>query len=255
MERQLGFLREEFGGKSKLLSQGLIRSTEVNALKRAMADADGQIDRLKAEVAETNAQITKGLEQIEQTKATYQEAILQELQSTQSELDGVREQSLNAENVLRRSVISAPVDGTIIRLHYHSSGGVVESGKSIAEILPTNVPLIIEVQVSRNDIDTVRVGQPAMVRLVALNQRTTPVLLGKVFYVSADALKDGNAAQSREVYLARINLPASELLRVRGFSPTPGMPAEIMIQTSERTFFDYLAKPISDSMTRAFREQ
>ena len=167
----------------------------------------------------------------------------------------MREQSRNAHSVLKRATINAPVSGTVVRLHYHTSGGVVESGKTIIEILPTGVPLIIETQVSRSDIDSVRIGQKAIVRLTALNQRTTPVLNGEVYYVSADALSEEREGVAREIYVARVNLPFSELSRVSGFSPTPGMPAEIMIQTAERTFIDYITRPITDSMNRAFREQ
>ena len=98
-------------------------------------------------------------------------------------------------------------------------------------------------------------GQPATVRLTALNQRTTPVLDGEVYYVSADAITDGTGAEMREIYLARISIPVEQLDRVHNFVPTPGMPAEIMIQTASRTFVQYISKPIKDSMTRAFREQ
>ena len=165
-------------------------------------------------------------------------------------------QSRNAQDVLRRAIINAPVSGTIIRMHYHTAGGVIEGGKTILEILPTGVPLIIEAQVPRTEIDSIRVGQDAIVRLTALNQRTTPILQGKVFYVSADSLPDKNSKiADREVYLARMSLAASEIQRVPGFTPTPGMPAEIMIKTAERTFFDYLTRPIVDSMSRAFRER
>ncbi len=77
-----------------------------------------------------------------------------------------------------------------------------------------------------------------------------------MFYVSADSLPDKNSkVTDREVYLARMSLAASELQRIPGFSPTPGMPAEIMIKTAERTFFDYLTRPVVDSMSRAFRER
>lgn len=255
MERQLGFLRDEHEAKDKLLKQGLIRRTEVNAIKRAMADAEGQIGRLSSEVAETNAQIKKHQEQIAQTMASYRQTALDETQSIQAELDNVREQTRSAANILKRASILAPVSGTIVKLHYHTSGGVIESGKTIAEILPTGVPLIIEAQVSRTDIDSVHIGQGAIVRLTALNQRTTPVLNGEVYYVSADSLADKENGIDREIYLARVSLSGNELRRVYGFAPTPGMPAEIMIQTEERTFFEYITKPIVDSMNRAFREQ
>ena len=255
MGRQLGFLREEHAAKARLLKQGLIRRTEVNAIKRAMADAEGQIGRLTSEVAETKSQIKKHQEQIAQTMASYRQTALDETLSIQAELDSVREQTRSAANILKRASILAPVSGTIVKLHYHTSGGVIESGKTIAEILPTGVPLIIEAQVSRTDIDSVHIGQDAIVRLTALNQRTTPVLNGEVYYVSADALADKKSGIEREIYLARVSLSGKELRRVYGFAPTPGMPAEIMIQTAERTFFDYLSKPIVDSMNRAFREQ
>jgi HlyD family type I secretion membrane fusion protein len=255
MSRQLALLKEEHTGKKTLLDKGLLRKTEIKAIERAMADAEGQMGRLAAEVSETGAQIKKHDQQIDQTVAAYNQAALDELQSVEAELDSVREQSREAENVLHRTTIHAPVTGTVVRMLYHTSGGVIESGKSILEILPADVPLIIETQVPRTEIDNVKIGQKATVRLTALNQRITPVLNGEVFYISADSLPDKAGDDKREVYLARVSLPVTELSRIPGFSPTPGMPAEIMIQTAERTFFSYLVKPISDSMSRAFMEQ
>lgn len=255
MQRQLGFLREEYEAKKTLFDRGLIRNSEIKAIQRAMADAEGQIGRLQAEISEGGAERLKLAQQIEQATRQYRQTALDEMQNMEAELDTIREQALEAKNVLRRATIDAPVDGTVVRMYYHTPGGVIESGKSIMEILPSDVPLIIETQVPRTDIDSVKVGQQATVRLTALNQRTTPVLYGDVFYVSADSLKDQAQNTVTEVYLARIHLPPSELKRIPGFAPTPGMPAQIMIQTAERTFFDYITKPITDSMARAFLEQ
>lgn len=255
METQIKYLKDELAAKSELLGQGLIRRTETNALSRAIADAQGQIGRLVAEVSEAGAEATKFEGQIAQTRATYRQAALDEMQKIEAELDSVREQQRSTASVLKRASIDAPVDGVVVRLYFHTPGGVIESGKSILEILPTDVPLIVETQIPRNSIDVVRKGQHASVRLTALNQRTTPILNGQVEYVSADSIPDAKAGTgAREFYIARVSLPANELSRVSGFSPTPGMPAEVMIQTAERTFVEYLTKPIADSMSRAFRE-
>ncbi len=256
MAEQLHFLSEELDGKMTLFNKGLTRKTEINAIQRAMADAKGQIGRLDAEISETDAQIVKHQQQIDQAVSEMKEAALDELQSMEAELDAVREQSREAQDVLRRSTINAPVSGVVVRMYYHTAGGVIETGKKILEIVPSDIPLIIETQIQRKDIDAVKAGQDATVRLIALNQRTTPVLNGNVFYVSADSLADSTTPlEQKEVYLARIQLPPSELARVRGFTPTPGMPVEVMIQTAERTFIDYLTKPIRDSMSRAFMER
>lgn len=255
--RQLALLKDEYETKRVLLTKGLLRATEVKALQRAIADAEGQIGRLEAEVAETGAQLLKEQQEIARAEDTYREEALDRLQSIQGERDAVREQFREADDVLRRATIVAPVSGTVVRTYYHTTGGVIESGKGIMEILPAGVPLIIEAKVPRNEIDSVKIGQTSSIRLVALNQRTTPVIYGDVIYVSADALEDSkaNPANNHDVYIARINVSSQELARVRGFTPQPGMPAEVMIQTAERTFFSYLVKPITDSMSRAFAER
>lgn len=252
--QQLNLLRAEHESKKALQKKGVIRANDVRTLERAMADATGQIGRLEAEVAETEAQIIKTKQEMQRAHQLYRQDALDRLQDIQNERDTVREQLTQAENVLERATIHSPVAGVVVRTHYNTTGGVIESGKGILEILPSGVPLIIEVQIPRTAIDRVRAGQTATVRLISLNQRTTPVLQGKVIYVSADAMEDAQKA-NQDVYVARIDVPSEELARVHGFSPKPGMPAEVMVQTEARTFFNYLAKPITDSMSRAFTER
>lgn len=252
---QHAILEMEYETKEKLLEQGLIRQSELLAVKRALVQADGQVGRLEAEIGEIEKIKRRYETQIEQAREQQRETALEELQGVQAELDSIREQSRKARNVLERAVVTAPVAGTVVRMFYHTSGGVVEGGKPIAEIVPSNTPLIVEVTVPRTEIDSVTVGQEAFVRLTALNARTTPVLIGDVVYVSADAVSERAGGNNRDVYVARIGLSAEEIARVEGFRPTPGMPAEVMIQTASRTFAQYLAKPIKDSMSRAFLEE
>jgi HlyD family secretion protein len=252
--RQVEILEREFAVQSGLLERGLARRPELASLERAIVEAEGQIGRLEAEIREIAEAQRRYETQIEKARSDYREAALDELQSVQAELESVREQARKAEAVLERAEIVAPVAGTVVRLYYHTAGGVIESGKAILELLPSGAPLIIEAQIPRTEIDSVRIGQKATVRLTALNQRVTPVLEGEVAYVSADAVAGEERGEARDVYVARVTLAPEQLRRVRGFAPTPGMPAEIMIQTEARTFAQYLVKPISDSMTRAFRE-
>jgi HlyD family type I secretion membrane fusion protein len=253
--RQVEILAEELAAKSQLLASGLARKPEVLAVQRVMVEAEGQIGRLEAEINEIDEIQRRYEVQVDKARSEYREAALDELAPIQAELESVREKFRKAQNVRERSEVLAPVEGTVVRLHYHTAGGVIESGKAIVEILPSEAPLIVEVQIPRTDIDSVKRGQHAAVRLTALNQRTTPVLDGEVFYISADAIAERVNGEAHEVYLARISLDVDQLKRVPGFTPTPGMPAEIMIQTAERTFAQYIAKPIMDSMSRAFREQ
>ncbi|WP_170605006.1 HlyD family type I secretion periplasmic adaptor subunit [Ruegeria arenilitoris] len=254
LQRRSDILKEEYDTKASLFEKGLVRKGDLNTIRRVQAEAEGQLARLNAETAEVNQMLLKYEEQILRTRSAYREAALDELGVIEADLESVREKARQARSILDRAVVRAPVTGTVVRLHHHTPGGVIETGEPIAEILPADAPLIIEAQIPRTEIDSVTTGQIASVRLVALNQRTTPVLYGEVFYVSADSLLEDAAGIPQEVYLARISLTPDEMGRVNGFVPTPGMPAEIMIQTEERTFAAYIAKPVTDSMSRAFRE-
>ena len=254
MQNQYDLLAADFVRQSSLLESGLVTRSAVNSLQRAMADVEGDLARLKSDVLSADAQITRFKREMDQARDTAKQAAMDEMQSIEAEFDAVREQIRQANSVLGRTTVRAPVSGTIIRLYYHTAGGVIESGKAILEILPSEVPLVIEAQIPRMQIDEVRQGQVASVRLSALNQRTTPMLEGKVYYVSADSVLEGTGPGAAEVYIARISVAPDQLARVRSFAPTPGMPAEILIQTHERTFFEYLTKPVTDSMARAFRE-
>ena len=72
MRKQLALLEEERVGKRQLLEEGLLRKTEIKAIERAIADAEGQVARLDAEVAETNSQISKLDRQVEADRRRLQ---------------------------------------------------------------------------------------------------------------------------------------------------------------------------------------
>ena len=146
--------------------------------------------------------------------------------------------------------------------NHHTHGAVVAPGAVILELLPVNDELIIEARVNPSDISHVNTGQSALVRLTALNQRITPMIEGKVIYVSADAVADQQrrrgrprGAFRRHSYVARVRLDEDDVRgKIDDFRPTPGMPADVYIRTGERTFFNYILRPVLDSFSRAFRE-
>jgi HlyD family type I secretion membrane fusion protein len=206
---QLTLLGEELEDKVTLLERGLIRRAEVLALRRTILEGEGQIARLDAELGEIAELRSRAVSQRDRTLDEYSRNSLGQLQAIQGELESIREQARRSESVLLRTDVTAPVAGTIVRLYYHTNGGVIESGRAIAEIVPTDAPLIIEALVARADIDSVQVGQPAVVRLTALNQRTTPVLNGTVDYVSADAVADSLERKNRDRCPSSPPFPAS----------------------------------------------
>ncbi|MGJ3261847.1 MAG: HlyD family type I secretion periplasmic adaptor subunit [Salinarimonas sp.] len=256
VEEQIAFFEEELVDKETLLRQGLVRRPEVLALHRARANMRGEIGRLIGDMGDAKERIARGQEQINGLRHAAVKAAVEELQQVHAEMSDLRERIRSAENILDRIRITAPVEGIVVKLRYHTAGGVVEAGKNVMEIVPLDEPLVIEATVRPRDVDSVRRGQRASVRLTALNQRTTPMVAGEVIYLSADALPEERPRPDSEgdVYVVRIALDESSVAHVANFEPTAGMPAEVYIETAERTFFQYLIRPLQDSMARAFRE-
>ncbi|MGI9384723.1 MAG: HlyD family type I secretion periplasmic adaptor subunit, partial [Methyloligellaceae bacterium] len=253
---QLTYIEEELKGKAVLFAKGLMQKPQLLAVQRAQARLTGEVGRLLGDIGDNKERIARARRQIAHVKYQRVEKAVEDLQETESEIRDVRERIRAARDVLKRIDINAPVKGVIVKLKYHTSGGVIEAGNDILEMLPVGEELVIEARVRPQDIDNVKNGQEAIVRLIALSQRVTPMVPGKVVYVSADTLpEDANGKRlDEDIYVARIQLDADEVVAVKDFRPTPGMPAEIYIKTGERTFFEYLIQPIVDSMTRAFRE-
>jgi HlyD family secretion protein len=258
VRRQIKFIEEEVETKEYLLKTGLVRKPELLVLQRTQANLEGEVGRIMGDIGDAKERIAKAVEQINGVRKTAIKTAVEQMHEIRGELVDVRERMLSAKGVLDRVRIAAPVKGVVVKLRYHTKGGVIEAGKNIMEILPLKDELIIEARVRPQDIDSVKHGQYATVRLSALNQRVTPMVSGEVIYLSADTLADEKKSQQvgpTDIYIIRVKLNIEEVASIPDFSPTPGMPAEVFIKTTERTFFQYIVKPIHDSMSRAFRER
>jgi HlyD family type I secretion membrane fusion protein len=255
---------EELKDKSSLLGQQLVRKSDVLALRRSEASLGGDLGEFLGRIADSKERIAQANEKIAQVHSTALRDAIKELRETEADLDDVEEQIRAAQDVVDRVDVRSPVHGIVVKRNFHTAGGVVSSGAVILELLPIGEERILEAHVKPQDISHVSVGQVALVRLSALNQRITPMVGASVIYVSADALAEQVQVKTethpdsdtrREFYVVRVRLDQDDILRrMPEFIPTPGMPADVYIKTGERTFFEYIMKPVFDSFSRAFRE-
>src|SRR5689334_23739248 len=71
-------------------------------------------------------------------------------------------------------------------LHVAAIGDVVAPREPLLDVVPTHEKLVIEAHIRPQDINHVREGSAAEVRLSAFDARTTPLLIGAVTFVSPD---------------------------------------------------------------------
>jgi HlyD family type I secretion membrane fusion protein len=260
---RLDLFAQEIKDKRSLLERQLIRKTEVLNLQRSEAGLSGDLGELLGRIGDSKERIARADQQIAQLRSTAIQKALEDLRATETELDDVGEQIRGAQDVVERTDVRAPVHGIVVKVHRHTIGGVVGAGEVILELLPTNDDLIIEARVNPREITHVKAGQAALVRMTALNQRLTPMVQGTVMYVSADAVSDSKVrpgddatASKGQSFIVRVALDERDMhSKIEGFRATPGMPADLYIKTGERTFFNYVMRPVFDSFSRAFREQ
>jgi len=255
-ERQADIMTDELKDLRGLYEKGYYPRTRILERERELARLDGQIGSAAAQIAETRNAISEARLQIEQIRQEFNEKIAQALSETEDEIGELRQRLVVAAQKLERTAIRAPHTGVVQNLRVHTVGGVVQAGDEIMQVIPVQDRLVIEAEVSPNDIDIVSAGQSAEVRLSALSGPTTPTLIGNVTQVSADRIvQDNDNGESRSFYKARVEIPPRELKKLGRQKLQAGMPAEVLINTGEQTVLNYLIRPITDAMSRGFIEK
>lgn len=251
--REIELIQKELVGVRDLYAKNLVQISRLTVLERDAARLDGDRAQFIAQKAQAKGKITEIELQIIQIDKDLSSEVSKEMREINDKIGEFVERKVTAEDQLRRVDIRAPLDGMVLQSTVHTVGGVITAGDAIMLIVPESDNLSVEAKVNPQDIDQLRIGQKTLLRLSALNQRTTPELNGTISRISPDTTTDQRTGQS--YYTIRVSLPPEEVARLGDVKLIPGMPVEAFVQTGERTMISYLAKPLSDQLMRAFREK
>lgn len=250
--RQIALIDDELRDALTLREQGLMIKPRYLELQRQKAELEGDASSYLASIGTAR-------QNIEQARLKVAEARANEVSTGAEALRAVRalayelEQKLAAAaDVMNRTEIRSPIAGTVVGLKVHTVGGVVTAGEPLLDIVPVNEKLVIQASVDQLDIDQIQVGLPATIWLWALNRRDRAALEGSIETISADRLVDPTTGSA--YYLARVVLDTNSP-EFRTTTLQPGMSADVMIRTGERTVWNYLITPISDAIGRSMREE
>jgi HlyD family secretion protein/epimerase transport system membrane fusion protein len=250
---QLEIFKNELIGLRELHAKGFYPKAKLLAVERAIVDLRGAAGNDQALIARAKSAQGEAGNQIINVKQRFREEVVKELRDSQIEISDLNERLLVAKDIQKRVEIKAPRSGIVQGIQVHTIGGVVKPGDLLMEIAPQDDDLIVNAQVMPTDIDSLQIGQKAEVRLTALNTRTTPAIYGFVVSVSGDRLI--NSITNAPYFLSRIEIPLSEKAKLGTIKLTAGMPADVLIQTGERTALDYLIKPMTDAFARGLNEE
>jgi HlyD family type I secretion membrane fusion protein len=251
-DEQLALLNEERAGVKSLLDKGLEKRPRLLALDRTRASIQGERGDLEARIARAQQSISELNAQLNDLKNRMMTEVVTQLRDSEKMIADLDQRLRAAKDISDRLEIRAPRSGYVVNMAFHTVGGVIDSGRPILDIVPDNDTLLVEARFSIKDIDVLKVGLPAQITLDAYSARTVPPMAGSLVMVSADRLTD--PATGEIYYLGRVEVSPEGNDLLDDVKLVPGMQAQVMVYTGERTALDYLFDPFERSINRAFRE-
>lgn len=249
---QLDSITTEYNKLKPLADQGIVPFARVATLERSKADIEGRIGAYDADIARFGRTIDEARLQIDQVGQKVLEEATAKLAETRAQLSDAREKWRVATEVLGRMEVRAPRSGRIVNLKVHTIGAVVKPGDVLMEIVPDNDVLVVAAKVSSLDINHVQVGLPTEVRLPSFKARSTPIAVGEVLSIAADAVRD--EATHQPYYEVKVSVQVTQFPEKVREKLKPGMMADVLISTGERTVLAYLTQPMTDAIRRGMRE-
>ncbi|MDO8455216.1 MAG: HlyD family type I secretion periplasmic adaptor subunit [Sulfurimonas sp.] len=254
-QNRLESIKEEISEWEDLFKQRLVDKQKIRDLQRESNMIDGDLANAKSEIAKLKEQISEvGTQKLLREKE-FKNETLQKFVEAETHISDLKSKIVANEDVLKRTTISSPIDGTVVGLSLHTVGGVVSPSKPILEIIPEDAKLLVIAQVKTTDVDKVRVGLLAEVKFSAFNLKHVLAIEGTVVHVSADIFID--EASHVPYYEAKIEVTkeGKKLLEENKFVLVSGMPAEVMINIGDRTALNYLVRPFEEMLGRSLNEE
>lgn len=251
LRQQSALIGPEREALKGLYEKRLVTLNRLNQLERTAVDLNGSVGALEAQIAGIGARMSETREQMMQIVQSRRAEAGAQLAALNSELNQSRIRSASARDSYDRASIRAPHAGVVENLSVTTVGGVVRPAQEIMRIVPSDDTLVIEGGIALADIEQVRTGQAARVRLTAVRASATPELGGVVIYAGTDPLTD--AETKRSYFPVRIALAPADAAREKARLRT-GMPVELFIETGDRSLFSYISRPLRDQFVRAFRD-
>lgn len=251
-KRQIALLEDEIFGVAKLYEDGLERRPRLLALQRAQAELEAEQASNRARISENDQKIGETEIQLLTMREQTVEEANEQLAEAQRLLAELRSQMPSREDILHRTVVRAPLSGTVMNIRPTTESGIIRPGEPILEIVPLEVTLIVDAKVRPSDIDRVHEGMQARILLTAYRQRNLPLIYGTLQSVSADRLVEDRTGEP--YFLARVRVNPEDLQLLGDLRMVPGMPAEVMLLDGEQTLLSYLLDPLAQSFEQSFRE-
>ena len=252
-KEQLKFVREQLEGSRELAKEGYLAKNRWFDDERLAADLQASATELQSSVIRATSMALEAKQRLAQRQRDFQKEVETQYSDYRREAMVAGEKFRAAKEDFARSVIKAPVDGYVSGMGAFTEGSVITPAARLMDIVPKDEALILEVKIDPNVIDRVHLGLPVDINMHAFANDPGLVLEGELESVSPDLVFDNNPNIPPH-YLGRVRVTPEGLKKLGSRVLQPGMPAQIMIKTGERTLVQYLLKPLVMRVAASMKE-
>jgi membrane fusion protein, adhesin transport system len=248
--RGLDLVSQELAATKPLVKSGAVSEVDILRLERDVARLRGEREQATAQSARVQAAIAESNRKIQEVELNFQNKLRGELSDTMAKLGSLDAGSGALADRVAKADVKSPVRGTVKRLLVNTVGGVVQPGKEVVEIVPSDDALLLEARVPPKDIAFLHPGQAAMVKFTAYDFAIYGGLEATLEHIGADTVTDdkGNA-----FYVVRVRTHQSSL--GHNLPIIPGMVAEVDVLTGKKSILSYLLKPVLRAKANALTER
>ena len=251
--RQRRLIGEELEGLRALVAESYAPRNKLLELERSESDLESTISDLKANLAKAGRSAAELSLRKTQKQQEYFKEIDEQLAEVRREVSADEERYKSTRDALGRTEIRSPVSGAVVGIATQTIGGVIAPGARVMDIVPKDEVLMLEAQLPPNLVDRVHPGQKSDIRFSNFSLTPQLAIEGELVSVSADLLTDPVSHAS--YYLARVLVTKDGMKTLGSHRLQPGMPAEIVIKTGERSLFAYLLHPLTRRLAWALKEE
>lgn len=252
-QKESAFYDEEVGDLTALLKEGFVDKQRLREQQRNSVRLQSEIAELRSSIAGARLQIGETELQMVQLNKKFIADVVTQQSEVQTKIFDLSERAAAITEQVARLRVQAPEAGMVMGMQVHTVGGVIAPGTPLLDLVPATEDLVVETQISPMDIDRIAIGKLADIRFSAFNSATTPVIEGRVSKISADRLV--NEQTGVPYYLGRVELTEKGRKLLGSLVLVPGMPAEVLINTGERTLLNYLVQPATNAFARSLIEE
>jgi len=251
---QLALLSEELNNTRGMVKEGYAPRNRQLELERMVAESNAAIADLMGNSLRISRQISELTQRTVARKQEYRKEIESQLADITREVQSDAEKFVAVTADLDRMEIKAPATGQVVGLTVQTVGAVLQPGQKLLDVVPDNQTLLLEAHIPPHLIDKVQAGLPADIRFNSFAHSPQLVVEGKVLSVSGDLLSDPQQPQYA-YYLARVQVTPTGMKTLGQRQMQPGMPAEVVIKTGERSLLTYLLHPLTKRLAASLKEE